>query len=260
MENDDSETSEQPPNLEEDDPIEDDRHRLKDSIGYGGRIGSALETPDWTLTPYIIQTLLILIAPALFAASVYMILGRIIRLVDGEKYSVIPARWLTKIFVTLDVISFLMQGGGGGLLASANDADGLQRGQNIIMGGLAVQLIGFSVFILVSILFHWRILQNPTSTSATSNAPWQRFLYVLYAVSVLILIRSIFRIIEYGQGWDGSLQTFEAVLYIFDGLLMLSAMILLNIWHPSRIISAAPDRKSLESMTEEGFRLESRQA
>lgn len=81
-----------------------------ETIGYGGRIGSALETPNWTLNPYIAQTLLLLIAPALFAASIYMILGRIIRLVDGTHHSVIPIRWLTKIFVLMDVISFVMQG------------------------------------------------------------------------------------------------------------------------------------------------------
>lgn len=38
------------------------------------------------------------------------VLGRIILLVDGERYSLIPQRWLTKIFVTGDVLSFLVQG------------------------------------------------------------------------------------------------------------------------------------------------------
>lgn len=81
-----------------------------ETIGYIGRIISAKQTPNWTLNPYIIQTLLLLIAPALFAASVYMILGRIVRLVDGARHSIIPVQWLTKIFVATDVISFLMQG------------------------------------------------------------------------------------------------------------------------------------------------------
>jgi hypothetical protein len=83
---------------------------LSETIGYAGRAVSATQTPNWTLGPYVMQSLLILIAPALFAASVYMILGRIIRLVDGTAYSFIPIRWLTKIFVTADVVSFLMQG------------------------------------------------------------------------------------------------------------------------------------------------------
>lgn len=55
----------------------------------------------------------ILIAPALFAASIYMILGRIIILVDGQEHSFIRPQWLTKIFVIGDVVCFFLLAGGG---------------------------------------------------------------------------------------------------------------------------------------------------
>jgi hypothetical protein len=55
------------------------------------------------------QTLLLLIGPALFAASIYMELGRIIELVDGESRAMIRKRWLTKLFVCGDVLSFTLQ-------------------------------------------------------------------------------------------------------------------------------------------------------
>lgn len=58
------------------------------------------------------QSALILIAPAFLAASIYMTLGRIITMLQAEQYSVIPLRWLTKIFVAGDVLSFLMQASG----------------------------------------------------------------------------------------------------------------------------------------------------
>lgn len=58
------------------------------------------------------QSVLILIAPALMAASIYMILGRIILLTEGEKYALIKRRWLTKLFVSGDVLSLLMQSSG----------------------------------------------------------------------------------------------------------------------------------------------------
>jgi hypothetical protein len=50
------------------------------------------------------QNVLILIAPAFMAASIYMILGRIILLTDGDSHSLIRRRWITKIFVAGDVI------------------------------------------------------------------------------------------------------------------------------------------------------------
>lgn len=81
-------------------------------VGYASRAASNKQAPNPTLAPYVIQTLLLLVAPALFAASIYMILGRIIVSVDGKSLSLIKKRWLTKIFVTSDVISFFVQLGG----------------------------------------------------------------------------------------------------------------------------------------------------
>lgn len=81
-------------------------------IGYIGRILSSRQTPNWTLGPFILQSTFLLIAPAMFTASIYMVLGRIIVAVDGEKYSLIKKRWLTKIFVMTDIISFLVLSGG----------------------------------------------------------------------------------------------------------------------------------------------------
>jgi hypothetical protein len=52
------------------------------------------------------------VAPALFAATIYMELGRIIIMVDGEDRVLIAKKWLTKIFVTGDVLSFILQAGG----------------------------------------------------------------------------------------------------------------------------------------------------
>lgn len=47
-----------------------------------------------------------------FAASIYIILGRIVLTTDGEAYSMIRLGWLTKVFVTGNIVSFLQWGGG----------------------------------------------------------------------------------------------------------------------------------------------------
>ena len=59
------------------------------------------------------QSILLLVAPALFAASIYIILGRIILLVDGERHSPIRQSRLTLTFVLGDVLSFMTQAAGG---------------------------------------------------------------------------------------------------------------------------------------------------
>lgn len=90
-------------------------------IGYAGRAKSGNESPDWTLGPYIIQAILLLVAPALFAATIYMELGRIITVVDGESRVMIRKEWMTKLFVTGDVLSFFLQGGGEYLLMEPSE-------------------------------------------------------------------------------------------------------------------------------------------
>jgi hypothetical protein len=200
------------------------------------------------------QSLLLLLAPALFAASIYMILGRIIRLTDGEPCSIIRARWLTKVFVAGDVFSFFVQSAGiifprrrlllpadnllgGGMLAKAKDESGFKLGQNIITIGLGIQVLFFGFFIIVAGIFHYRIRLCPTTRSIGLDVPWERQLIILYIASVFIMVRSVFRIIEYVMGYDGFLLDHEYFLYIFDGVLMFLTMIVFNIWHPSKIIS-----------------------
>jgi hypothetical protein len=53
--------------------------------------------------------MLILVAPPLFAASIYMTLGRVMVALNSQQLSIVPVRFLTKIFVVGDVISFLLQ-------------------------------------------------------------------------------------------------------------------------------------------------------
>tara|TARA_R110002060_G_scaffold42932_3_gene54421 strand:+ start:95 stop:691 length:597 start_codon:yes stop_codon:yes gene_type:complete len=82
-------------------------------IGFAARAYSASQkAPDWSLGPYIIQSVLTLVAPALFAGSIYMILGRVILMTDGERYSMVRQKWLTKMFVCGDIFAFLLQASG----------------------------------------------------------------------------------------------------------------------------------------------------
>lgn len=61
---------------------------------------------------YALQTVLILLAPPLYSASIYMVLGRLMRYLHAEHHSLIRVTWVTKIFVGGDVLSFLMQAAG----------------------------------------------------------------------------------------------------------------------------------------------------
>ncbi|KAI4150389.1 MAG: hypothetical protein L6R39_002282 [Caloplaca ligustica] len=202
-------------------------------IGYIGRVIGHYD-PE-SLIAYILQSLFILVAPALFAATIYMTLGRIIRATHAESYSVIRTNWLTKLFVAGDVLTFCIQGGGGGLMA-AGDPDKVKLGQNTILGGLFLQIVIFSLFVIVSIIFHTRLRKQPTRQSAGKSVMWQKMLVVLYVVSALILVRNVFRVVEYVGGRDGPLLRIEWPIYVFDALLMAATMGVWGVWYPSSML------------------------
>jgi hypothetical protein len=183
------------------------------------------------------QSILLLLGPALLAASIYMILGRLIVLLDAGHLSLIRTKWLTKVFVIGDVLSFLAQSGGGGLLASATSKESVEKGENMIVGGLLIQIFFFGFFMIVTVVFHMRIRSRPTSRSLVLNTPWEKLICILYASSLFILVRSVFRVAEYVVGKEGALQAEEYWIYIFDATLMSFVAILFNIFHPSQVIN-----------------------
>ncbi|KAL8713179.1 MAG: hypothetical protein Q9220_002700 [cf. Caloplaca sp. 1 TL-2023] len=216
-----------------------------------GYVGRAIGHQHPTSTPaFIVQSVLILIAPAVFAATIYMTLGRLIRATQAESYSVIRVNWLTKCFVLGDVFTFFVQGGGGGILAST-DPDKVKLGQNIILGGLFLQILLFGLFILVSIIFHVRLRKQPTQQSYAPGLRWQKMLMVLYAVSAIIMVRNIFRVVEYIGGRNGPLLRVEWPAYVFDALLMAATMAVWFLGYPTLI----RPQKNLESDTENGMPL-----
>ena len=188
-------------------------------IGYIGRALSAAENPGhYTLGPYVMQSTLILVAPALFAASIYMELGRIVHMIQGDHALFVRRTWLTKIFVGGDVLSFLMQASGAGLLAAGDSPSAQDTGEKVIVGGLFAQIVFFGTFVIAALIFEIRQRKNPTALSL--ERPWKKHMISLYVVSILIFVRSIVRVVEYLQGYDGYLMVNEVFIYVFDALPM----------------------------------------
>ncbi|EWG51700.1 hypothetical protein FVEG_16839 [Fusarium verticillioides 7600] len=199
-----------------------------ETIGYATRVVS--HSNKESIPAFSLQAILILVAPALFAASIYMILGRIIISLGAQHLSLIPVRWLTKAFVCGDILSFSLQAAGGGI-QSSRTIEGYKRGEKIILAGLFVQIVVFGFFVITSGLFHRKCLKSPTLAARENAFPWKLDLKVLYTVSIIILVRSIFRVIEYLQGNAGFLISHEIFLYIFDSVLMAIVMVVFLIWY-----------------------------
>ncbi|PGH00592.1 hypothetical protein GX51_05691 [Blastomyces parvus] len=217
---------------------------LFETIGYCGRIWGHYD--KFSIGGFVIQAILILVAPALFAASIYMILARLIRTLRAEHLSLIPVQWVTKIFVTGDVLSFSLQAGGGGI-QSGGSLKLFEMGEKIIVAGLFTQIVIFGFFVLTTVLFHRRLVRAPTPTLTQGVIPWKRHIFVLYASSTIILVRSVFRVVEYLQGNGGYLISHEVFLYIFDMLLMVAVMGIFLVWYIDDLESKPGRNKREES-------------
>ena len=125
---------------------------------------------------------------------------------------------------------------GGGIMAGKT-LKSVQLGQKLILVGLFLQIISFGFFIVVAVIFHRRVFPY----RKTSPIPWQKHMNALYLASALILVRSIFRVIEYIMGNDGFLLRNEAFLYIFDAMLMFGVMVGLNVVHPGFLANPRRD-------------------
>jgi len=201
-------------------------------IGYGTRVFSHYHTNE--IAPYAVQSCFILLAPVLYAASIYMVLGRLVRGVHGERFSIVRPTRMTKLFVFGDILALNVQGNGAGLTANEKYR---QLGEYLVIGGLFIQLIVFGFFVVAAFVFHMRMRRNIAKESESKpnclpNIPWRQGLKMLYACSALIMVRSVFRVIEYVMGTDGYLLSTEWPMYVFDGVLMWTVQVIFFVWCP----------------------------
>ncbi|KAG0651878.1 rtm1 [Hyphodiscus hymeniophilus] len=175
---------------------------------------------------YIVQFLLVFLAPALMAASCYMAMGRVVLHVTPKAYCNarslwVPPRFMTPVFVTCDVVAFLIQVFGGTSSVS-NDVDTQKRGYTIMKIGLVVQLLAFGFFIVISFRFH---VFSKRFRSSWPDAKWIPFLWAINIGCLMIF------------GVNGYLSAHEWNFYVFESAIILPVLVIYNIYHPAKYLT-----------------------
>ncbi|WXC51064.1 hypothetical protein QX201_010769 [Fusarium graminearum] len=202
---------------------------LFEATAFISRAISAKEAPNYTLGLCMVQDHLLLLGPTCYSAAIYMLLGRFIRYLDGDKFALIKPKWLTKIFLFGDITSIVLQAFDGGAYDKTDSSHNLTATEDVVVAGLIVQLVFFSMFVIVAGCFHYRFSKN----SVVPPPNWQKFMMVIYFASMLILIRSVFRMVEYVEGPQSKLQAVEVYVYAMDAIPMAIITISFHIIHPS---------------------------
>jgi hypothetical protein len=161
---------------------------------------------------YYVGQSLLLLPPLLYAATIYIIYGRIVLFANAPEASIIRPTRVTKIFFVGDVLSFFMQSRGGGMVGQAGKED---LGEKILLMGLGLQLLCLGFFLIIAIVFDRRMPSSPMRYTIPlyGKHNWRKPLLLLLAAAVLIIARCVY---QFSAGRNGYLVTHEISIVIGD--------------------------------------------
>lgn len=175
-----------------------------------------------------------------------MVFARVVHFFSPtKKVWVLSPSILAIIFVSLDVVSFVIQLIGGGMARPGSSPESQRRGINIYMAGIGLQDGFIVLFLSLVIKFHVvQIQAERNGLLSRSKSAWRPLTYVLYTCLLAISVRIIFRLLEFsgGAGYDNPLPNTESYFYALDGVPMWLAISIWNAVHPGRYMQG-PDAK-----------------
>ncbi|RUS16534.1 RTA1 like protein-domain-containing protein [Endogone sp. FLAS-F59071] len=222
---------------------------IVEAIGYCFRIYLGQPAHDGNIPLYANTTLLLLLPPLILALGGYIAVARIISFSQTSTF--IKPKVVENFFFCIDCLAFVVQAGGGGMTAIAALAS---IGSKIALIGLFVGLLSFLSFSVITIYvqnsskFVFQSLDSRKQQYGYRN--WRPIYIPLYINIVVLLIRSIYRIVENAQGYDGYLMNHEYYFYGFDTLMILIATGSYIIWYPGRYIQPDLIMADNEMLTE----------
>lgn len=137
-----------------------------------------------------------------------------------------------------DFVSLVLQGTGGGIAATADDHSGSERGRAIMVAGVVFQVVSLLIFMGLGLEFVSRLRRTGGSARdvrfvqlrGTKKFSW--FQYALGAAVVLIFIRSVYRVAELQQGFNGPIANDEVSFMILEGPMIFLAVLAMTALHP----------------------------
>lgn len=147
---------------------------------------------------------------------------------------------LALVFVTLDIVSFVVQLVGGGMAGPGSSTEPQKEGLNIYMGGIGIQEGFIILFLGLVIKFHRDQLQAERfgRLAAHKVVGWKWLIWVLYGCLLAITIRIVYRLVEFsaGLGVSNPLPYNEPLLYVLESASTWFAILVWYIAHPGRFI------------------------
>ncbi|KAL2862485.1 RTA1 domain-containing protein [Aspergillus lucknowensis] len=212
-------------------------------LGYLGRI--LFHDDPFNFDYFLLNLISLSIGPVFFCAALYFLLGRIVVVYRGEDISRLRPRNYAIFFVSCDVIALILQSVGGALTSVAEDEASQSTGVNVMIAGLASQVAALTLFITLACEFAFR-LRRRSQTGRPADAEerkdgfaairekrrWKVFLCAISLSTLVVYIRSIFRVVELNGGFDSELANDEVAFMVLEGAMISIMCICLTAMHP----------------------------
>ncbi|KAI8318706.1 RTA1 like protein [Martensiomyces pterosporus] len=195
---------------------------IAECIGYALR---AVCIDHASLGIYIGMTLFLLLPPNAFALFEYKTVGEVVRRSHATpRHFWLRPRFITWFFFSSDVFSFLLQSAGGSMMASESTT---KTGKWVALIGLAIQLFFLTCFLFIAVHvtrdIAYTVAMGPRDKSPEGAK--KKLMYTVIAATALIYIRSVYRLIEFADGYGGKIYSCEWAFYVFDCAMILLAFV-----------------------------------
>ncbi|KAF9360297.1 hypothetical protein BGX26_009876 [Mortierella sp. AD094] len=256
---------------------------IASSLGFFMRL--TLDPANFQIMKFATQQMFVVVSPSAFLAFNYMLYGRFITAIDPKfgndtrsgsrmeksRFSFIPPLIVGRTFVISDITTFFVQCGAGGLQAAGGRGNPslANLGDKLFLIGVSVQGISYLLFTLLLTVAFIRLIDDrkrnyPNQLQKGWTGLDKQTLTVvggLYFSSAFIIIRSVYRIIEFTQGYSGYLISNEVYLFVLDAApLVLAIGIWAFIWPTvllGKIAAKTREGQNISAMEVGSSRIES---
>lgn len=147
----------------------------------------------------------------------------------GKEYSPLQPKKILWIFVTSDVVTTIMQICGAALIGSTqSNRKDPNTGNNILLAGLAIQVFDFFIFLILTGIF----LYKARRVIASKSWSFKGFLVAFVIATLLVFLRTCFRLAETAQGVKSFLFGNEGFFIGLEFVPILLSVLIFNGWHP----------------------------
>lgn len=176
-------------------------------------------------------------SPVFFAAAIYVMISKIIYYI-APSYSRAKPNFIYWFFITVDIISLILQAVGGAMSSTSNGSS--KVGVDIALAGLSFQVITLFFFAVVCIDYAIRSRSVWSATKLPRS--FKIFASFLSLATLLIWVRCCYRIYELSEGYsmDSEALRDEPLFIGLEMVLVLLAAYCLIVAHPGPVFVRGP--------------------